>query len=765
MKASATRIVYISLVISAILSASCNSNKKEFITLKNELIEIRFNPANGSLAGIQNSLNSTEILDEADTNGSLWEIEIIGNEGSEIIEMNSAATFTSSNPDDGTLVMEWSDFASIDKKELKVVTTVNLEKNKPMTNWSFSLEGTNGMNIKQIVYPRINGIKDIGNELLAVPNWLGHLYHNPREDLIKANESVSTNKKKRFFFNYPGPLSLQLMALYDINNYGLYMACKDTSAYSKSFSLSLNNHDNFVYELFNYPPMDSTRGNYTIEYESVFGIFKGDWMNAANIYKEWAEEQTWCKESRLSNDVIQPWLQKTGLWVWNRTTSDKVLKPAMSLKQKYDLPISVFWHWWHNCSYDEGFPEYLPPREGKNSFVEAMKVANENNIHAIVYMNSFQWGTETQSWKDEKAERFAVKDINGDIRSHVYNIFTGNSLTNMCMGTDFWRKKYASLSDSVINIYQTNGVYMDQACLNRRCYDKSHNHTIGGGNYWVNGFTNLTDQIREKTEHSNKSVLAGEGACEAWLPYLDAFLTLRVSLERFAGVSNLEPIPFFPMVYHKHALMYGSYSSLLVPPYEDLWPAEYAPKEPEALLSEDFNKQFLMEQSRSFIWGLQPTIANYRDFLPEERKDEIEFLVNLARVRMQSLKYLLYGEMLRSPKMEIPEEEIDISRLSIYAGKKGQSVTVFKDVVPLIYSGTWHAKDGSIGIALTNIGDNTHDLDIKFDASDYDLPPSGEVYLIGVEGKKQLGSYDNGEIAICHILRAKDICVLEINPN
>ena len=42
--------------------------------------------------------------------------------------------------------------------------------------------------------------------------------------------------------------------------------------------------------------------------------------------------------------------------------------PRHRLGKKLGLPVSVFWHWWHGCAYDTGFPEYLPPREGAEAF-------------------------------------------------------------------------------------------------------------------------------------------------------------------------------------------------------------------------------------------------------------------------------------------------------------------------------------------------------------------------------------------------------------
>ena len=116
----------------------------------------------------------------------------------------------------------------------------------------------------------------------------------------------------------------------------------------------------------------------------------------------------------------------------------------------------------------------------------------------------------------------------------------------------------------------------------------------------------------------------------------------------------------------------------LTPPYDELWPKEFAPENPKQLLDKDFNKQFLMEQARSFVWGMQPTIANYQSFLPSERKEEVNYLINLAKVRYRGLKYLLHGEFQRPPEIKFPEEELKASTLSIYAGREEGSVTTFK---------------------------------------------------------------------------------------
>jgi hypothetical protein len=233
-------------------------------------------------------------------------------------------------------------------------------------------------------------------------------------------------------------------------------------------------------------------------------------------------------------------------------------------------------------------------------------------------------------------------------------------------------------------------------------------------------------------------------------------------MERYAGDSGWEPIPFFQAIYHQYAITYGNYSSLIVPPYDELWPKEYAPKNPLALLDKKYSKQFLMEQARSFVWGLQPTIANYQSFLVSERNEEINYLLNLAKVRNNGLKYLLRGKFLDSPEIDAPKEIIDMSRVSIYAGKTGNTVTSFQKEAALLYSGIWKSDDNQVGIALASISENPIQLNLNFSSEDFGMVASGKVNIIDANGTKYIKDYENGKIEINFTLQPKQICILEI---
>src|SRR5690606_18487976 len=441
-----------------------------------------------------------------------------------------------------------------------------------------------------------------------------------------------------------------------------------------------------------------------------------------------------------------------------------VLPPAAALSKRLDSRVSVLWHWWHGGSYDDSFPEYFPPRDGSEVFKSAVSEARKQGVNALVYMNALKWGPSTQSWLDERAERFAVKDIDGNPLSHVYNIFTKKALTNMCEATDFWKQKYASLVDTAVNQYGVGGIYMDQICLNRRCYDPTHGHSVGGGNYWMTHVAEKSRMIRSKIPAGGEQALAGEGVGENWLPYLDVFLALQVSKERYAGVQNVQTIPLFQSVYHAYGITFGNYSSLLTPPYDEKWPQDKAPEHPESPLDTAFNRQFLMEQARSFAWGMQPMIANYQPFLDTIRKTEIDFLVRLADVRQAGSGYFVHGEFLRPPHLDIPEENMPISRLSIYAGRGG-NVTRLKGKFPSVYASAWRSKEGNVAVALASISGQDYEVAFTIDPVEYRIGKRGTIYVRDESGKRSLGEYDGNTPEISFSLPPRGVCFVEFVPS
>jgi hypothetical protein len=658
------------------------------------------------------------------------------------------------------LRLTWEQFEVSAAPALRVEVVVRLEPGQPMSRWELGVTGLGDLGIRQVRFPRIVNIPRQEHERLAVPVWMGQQTTEPRK--LFAGEKKAGRREQ---WAYPGLLSMQCLAFYQQDGPGLYVACDDAAGFNKAFAFFGDGEGNVGCEVLHLPErLPAPNHAWRLPYSVRLGTFEGDWLTAAERYRAWATNQVWAKESRLARGQVPDWALHTALWVWNRGRSPDVLGPALVLQEKLGLPVSVFWHWWHGCAYDTGFPEYLPPREGAESFTNALAGAQAKGVHALVYMNQRLWGMTTRSWRDESAERFAVKGADGKVHPEVYNTFTHEPCASMCMGTEFWRQKYAGLAVRAVTELGVNGIYMDQACTSLACYDPSHGHPVGGGVYWMQGFRAMASDIRTRCNSWREPVvLAGEGCGEPWLPYLDLMLSLQVSRERYMAPDGWDTIPFFPAVYHPYAVAYGNYSSLTMPPYDDLWPAEFAPKEPLKLLDRKYSRQFCLEQARAFVWGQQPSIANFLPAQLSERAGELDFVIRLARLRSRAAKYLLHGTFLRPPQLRAPTATLDISRLSIYAGRQG-GMTAFQKASPLALAAAWRAPDEDVAVALASIADEPIHVTLDLPDAGYGLPRATTVYQLDEKGRRRIGTLRKLGSSIDLELPARVALILELVP-
>jgi hypothetical protein len=728
----------------------------ELLQLSRAGLRVAVDPRSGALAELKDLTAKRDLA--TGSGAALWQLEVWSGTNLHLLAPDQAKSFRCERVGSGRsrqLRLVWSDFKPAAASGLRVEVNVALDDKLPLSRWGISLEGLGDLAPRKLHFPRLLKLPRQENELLAVPVWLG-------QQTAEARKLVSAAGGRRLEWAYPGLLSLQCLAFYQSDGPGLYLACDDAAAFRKVFAFLGDEQGEVGCEVVHLPEYrDRAAGRWMLPYRVVAGAFAGDWITAAERYRAWATNQTWATESRLSRRAVPEWVLDTGAWVWNRGPSAGVVSPALALEQRLDLPVSVFWHWWHGCSYDTGFPEYLPPREGTEPFKAALRTAHADKVHALVYMNQRLWGMTTRSWVEKGAERFAVKGADGKVGREVYNTFTKAPCASMCMGTEFWRNEYAGLAERAVEL-GVDGIYMDQACTSLACYDASHGHPIGGGTYWVNGFRLLEQDIRRRCEARSRVpvVLAGEGCGEAWLPYLDLMLSLQVSKERYLAQDGWEVIPFFQAVYHAYGVTYGNYSSLTMPPYDELWPAEFAPREPLRLLDRKFARQFLLEQARAFVWGQQPTIANFLPSQFEQRPAEIDYFMRLARIRRQATRYLLYGTFLRPPEFHAPSATLDMSRLSIYAGQQG-GLTAFRKDSELALAGAWRAPNGDVAFALASIADEPMSLPLNLDATYYRLPSRARVYRTDDTGRKEIGRIGLGPLPWHVQLPGRGACLIE----
>jgi hypothetical protein len=197
-----------------------------------------------------------------------------------------------------------------------------------------------------------------------------------------------------------------------------------------------------------------------------------------------------------------------------------------------------------------------------------------------------------------------------------------------------------------------------------------------------------------------------------------------------------------------------------MPPYDDLWPAEFAPAEPLKLLDRKYSQQFLLEQARAFVWSQQPTVANFLPAQLLERHEETEFMMQLARLRHRALKYLEQGVFLRPPDLDVPEATLPMSRLSIYAGQQG-ALRSFEAPYSLVLGGAWRALDGNVAVALVNIASEPVTVPLALRRKDYGMPRQGAVYRLSPTGRQPIGRFNGQRVSLRVPLAAREACVIE----
>ena len=729
-----SRFIQAGLLAALVLLSSCQTRNN--CSLENGRVRLAFDNATGWPVSMTDKADGAEMLDGS---VALWELR----DARDSVIWEDAVFLGCRRSRAEGLKLAWRTRSGIQLK-----ARVSLAPEDSLLHWSLSVTGLEPGS--SVHYP-ILSFKKMENEDFAFSSWLGRVERDPRKDLSPQKPLI------RFQTSSPGALSMQLIAVYDRERgSGLYLASNDTLSYSKDFTIELDSAKTLFY-LTHFPALSGPAKRWDPGYEVITGPMRGDWLTAAKLYRQWALQQRWCRESRLSQRRIEDWVLNTGFWVWNRGRSENVLPDALHLQEKSGLPVSVLWHWWCNCGHDEDFPYYLPPREGVESFRDAVKSAAEQGVHALVYMNAFEWGTSTPGW--EEAQPYALRKRDGSFHTITANKFTGHEIAAMCLDNAHWTDRYAAMADTVLREYGIGGIYMDEACGNKRCYDPSHGHSIGGGNYWVNGFCDLASRIRTQ---AGKTVLAGEGSGEDWITSLDLFLTLAVSRERFIN-GDAEPVPLFQAVYHDHAISFGTYGSLLYPPYDERWPAEFCPSNCETLLPETYNLQFRMEQARALVFGMQPSIANYHAFLDQARSREMDFALLLAKTRMQYLDYLLYGSLERVPAMAIPTTQADLSKVSIYAARVGKSVTQVTKEIPLLYTGMWRSPEGGLALFIVNIGDEAQPVGFSLDPAGYGLPARCRAFLTGETGREVLAESSAGPLSVSTTVAPRSLLVIHFD--
>ncbi len=230
--------------------------------------------------------------------GTPWPAEGTLSAGSVTVPTGHAS-WGASGP--GELVLRWTGLEAPEGQTLDVEVSIRLRESDGKTEWRIRASLSGGpLMIVSAAFPLLDlpGIgPDPSDDILFHPAQGGSIVRNPVGCGASPQEFDSTDDPETILL-YPGNVASQFMSLSD-GDAGLYMAAEDREGSAKSLvygvtdgrlRLWFRNDNTTAYDPDRAAMAEALR---TLDldalgYPVVVGFFHGDWMDAADLYREWA---------------------------------------------------------------------------------------------------------------------------------------------------------------------------------------------------------------------------------------------------------------------------------------------------------------------------------------------------------------------------------------------------------------------------------------------------------------------------------------------
>jgi len=675
------------------------------LVIKNEHVSFVFEPENMGLSSMKDLITNHEHINPVNGKHLLWEVAFADGNYIYTITNNykpcSFAKIEYLANGDIRATMEWNRLRWWNEDDAVSVTViVDLPEDKGIGNWRIFVENNSKYwGLWSVLFPIVNGFPESGKYDIAHPSF------------ARGGELITACDRK-LRGRYPG--SVWPMQFVSFNNSGnsVYLATMDSEARAKEFVIEpVKDLDSQRYPIIRdgrrhrkFDPEPGERlyiehyvddmgvqgSDYPDHYPVAFGVHQGGWTEAARIYRYWALKQRWTQKGPLSNRIdIPESILNTGIWirdhwVWNDVTGkpQQMNKPLLDAAKKLDVPVGLHWYSWHTPPFENLYPHFLPAKEGLKERVNELK---RYNIIVMLYINGSSVDMNIKDF--DKYKPHTIKDEAGGLRHHYYSDKSGR-LISMCPSQVQWQDEIETLVVNIRKQYGVTGIYIDQApgLYHELCFDKFHLHPLGGGSYWVRGNRDLLMKVKNAAlRNGGNMVVTSEGASEVFFDLLDANL--------FQSEPSVREIPLMQMVYSGYTIFFGS-------------TCDYTKSD----------NYFRFAQGQAFINGRQNGWMDLGLFKPEYKK-KVDYLKQCGKYRLNTLKYLVYGQLL-DPVIPLS----DIGTFNDAGFGWGMYETQRSTNVPCAEARLWKSEEGNLAIFFANYVDKKTLFPYRINPVNYGLP-------------------------------------------
>jgi len=552
--------------------------------------------------------------------------------------------------------------------------------------WGISVTPKPGWGVTDTSYPRILCAEKIGttvaDDALVGGNAKGGVYRGGHGS-IRAR--------------MPGSLVVQFACLYD-DSALFYYAAEDGKGYSKQ--LLVNRQSDGV--LFQWVRNGFAEKPEKQDYDVVMAALDGTakkpcvWQDAADLYKAWAVNQSWCRTPYQQRPDIPAWMKDAPAMV--RFNREMLAKPDFIrawmknywLKLYPSAPLIMAYWGWERHGY--WVSDYFPVYPSDEQFAALVKDCKAMNGHAFPWPSGYYWILDYN--KNEKTGAFEFNDHaayerrrgddyacitrEGKPYRRTPRWLNGGTSTCLCGGTqfcqDWWNNEIclplAKLGCEIIQADQTVGGAFPA------CWSRTHGHEYGEGLWKKECFHRQMVTMRETMRTCEKdAVVCFEEPCELYndIVGIQDYRTCEAQSDEWASVFNY--------VYHEYLPCFQSNPRR----YDRVW---------QSHACADGQIPFLSPR---------PTDVEARPLSANGGSEDAggdaynAFMARwIALYHGPARKWLAYGTAIRPPEIYCGDQPFS---MTLYGGGK------FKGRRPTVFHSAWRAADGTEALVFVNATD------------------------------------------------------------
>ena len=610
---------------------------------------------------------------------SLWRLVFADDgHGERVVSSADFGGFAVAELSDGCFELSWDP-----DSRCAAGVKVRIERRECQWHWRIEVANHTGGALAEIHFPVVDGIAPDSAGYLALPWQWGALIPDPvaeagRDEFIPTASSGHERRPHWLAGEYPGLMAMQFM-LCGNASCGMYFGMHDPDAAYKRFGMyGARGCADAAMLLKSYPESPVASGDsYRLPYPVVLGVYSGNWLDGAQIYRRWAVHQAWCSRGRTGERRDLPgWVADTPLWYWNwMEANDRgdlaEILPALEWLQRR-LPGAPAFHWygWNNQEHDSDYPDYrLEPRD-RERLLQAVEAYHRRGIKVFPYINARLWNMDMPSWHQENAGEAActVADpASGQLRRYYIEPYVNRPFIPMCPTTRLWQDKV------IANVMRAldcglDGAYLDQisSSFAIQCRNRRHGHHENG-NYWYAGYREMMTRVRDAADRKRpEAIFTSESVIECFIGSFQLFLGYQCALPPHQLGENAAAIALFSAVYHDFIPLYGTGTRLR-------------------------DESFYHGIALDIVGGVMPSLQGFH----AEDADDPELRERLGLVLDWAAKFhCVSGRMLSS-------------RLAGYGGTDGDS-----GGEPAVLYSIWEGTDGGEILVAVNHTRDSHRLQV-----------------------------------------------------